>query len=427
MFKYALNLLLRHKLRTFLTSLGITISVVLLSYIIFGMRDLQNLFINEFSSRFTPNEVIVSRSGLTPGAIIGTGQAEGDEASEEPKLLSKAAAEDIESLDYVINSYESLLITSMQVSLEGENKVFGQSFIMARELRGDATYFTDFVGVEEEVSKGKVFVSRIVSDFFGFEGDEMVGKTIVVEPSTSTIFAARNKSQLDSKFTFEVVGIANTGGDRIDVAMTLEDGLDMVAKNGGFSNTSEYIENFGYDQIYVQVEEGKVEEFKTYIEDTYGFEALTAEDVLEILDLITVGITAVLVFFGIVSAVVASIGIINTMVMAIYEQTREIGINKAIGASNRQILLIFLIQSGLIGFFGSLVGLIIVLTGMFFADGLIVKELEAIGFTTDHFFTFDPIVTASIILVSILVGILAGLYPAFKAARLDPVKALRYE
>jgi putative ABC transport system permease protein len=164
------------------------------------------------------------------------------------------------------------------------------------------------------------------------------------------------------------------------------------------------------------------------MDEQYGFTTFSSADILSFLDTITQGLTVALVMFGLVSAVVASIGIVNTMIMSIYEQTREIGLLKAIGASNWQILVIFLIQSGFIGLFGGLLGISAVIFNMAAFNGTIVDQLKNVGFANvTTFFTVDWTVAIGIVVISIAVGVVAGIYPAIRAARLDPVKALRYE
>jgi ABC-type antimicrobial peptide transport system permease subunit len=159
-----------------------------------------------------------------------------------------------------------------------------------------------------------------------------------------------------------------------------------------------------------------------------GLNVISSKTIIDFISTLTSGLTIALIIFGSISALVASIGIINTMIMSIYEQTREIGIIKAIGASNTQVLVIFLIQSGLIGLIGGVIGLSITFLLMQVSDPFIVDVLKEQGFTAiEKFFYFQPLNAFYITLGSILVGVLAGIYPAMKAARLDPVKALRYE
>ncbi|MEA2574020.1 MAG: putative transport system permease protein [Chloroflexia bacterium] len=131
---------------------------------------------------------------------------------------------------------------------------------------------------------------------------------------------------------------------------------------------------------------------------------------------------------GLLALAVASIGIANTMIMSIYERTREIGTLKAIGSSNGDVLRIFMVEAGLIGLLGGIVG---VIGGWLL--GLALNQIildymkrEQIPITAPFFVVTWELVGGALAFAA-LVGIVAGLYPAFRAARLDPLAALRHE
>jgi putative ABC transport system permease protein len=201
----------------------------------------------------------------------------------------------------------------------------------------------------------------------------------------------------------------------------------MLLELGGFESQEQYLENVGYDMIYAYVEPDNQAEFKEYVSSEYNYDTMTSDDILDILGSITDGLTIALIMFGLVSGAVAGVGIINTMIMSIYEQTKEIGVIKALGASDKQVMMIFLIQSGVMGMLGGVLGLGSIALIMFALDGVVVNELVKAGFAIDSFFNFDLNIALLITLASILVGIIAGLYPARRAAKLDPIQALRYE
>ena len=130
---------------------------------------------------------------------------------------------------------------------------------------------------------------------------------------------------------------------------------------------------------------------------------------------------------GSIALAVSSLGIVNTMVMSILERTREIGIMKAIGASDDDIRRIFLIEASVIGLFGGIAGIALGwLVGQIINFGANIY-LRSQGGTPGTLFSLPPWLIAASIGFSILVSLVAGSYPAGRAARLDPIRALRHD
>jgi putative ABC transport system permease protein len=134
-----------------------------------------------------------------------------------------------------------------------------------------------------------------------------------------------------------------------------------------------------------------------------------------------------LLIFGSLALAVASIGIVNTLVMAILERRREIGIMKAIGASDGDVKKLFFAEAGAMGLLGGVVGVMLGWT-----IGRIINlgtnfYLKSQALPPDNFWSVPWWLVAVAILFSFIVSLISGLYPAGRAARLDPVQALRYE
>jgi putative ABC transport system permease protein len=155
----------------------------------------------------------------------------------------------------------------------------------------------------------------------------------------------------------------------------------------------------------------------TYSTDKDDFSVLTQEDIASVLGSLTAVLTAFLGLIAAVSLIVGGIGIMNIMLVSVTERTREIGIRKAVGAKRRDILRQFLVEAIVLSLVGGCVGIAIGVTGTLVASGA-VEDLRT------------HISPSTILLAtgfSIIVGLFFGIYPAMRAAGLNPIDALRYE
>ena len=138
----------------------------------------------------------------------------------------------------------------------------------------------------------------------------------------------------------------------------------------------------------------------------------------------SVMIQAVLGGIGAVSLLVASIGIANTMMMSVYERTKEIGILKVLGCGMDTIGNMFLAESGLIGLIGGMAGIIFSYTGSWVINHVLKLGERMAGMTED--LSLIPLwLSLSSVAFSVAVGMLAGLFPALRAMRLSPLAAIR--
>ena len=158
-----------------------------------------------------------------------------------------------------------------------------------------------------------------------------------------------------------------------------------------------------------------------------GFSSFSIVDQLKELRTVFLILNSALGLLGGISLLVASFGIANTMVMSIFERTREIGIMKAIGAEDREIKLIFFVEAGLIGLLGGVAGTLAAWAIDAVANRLAYRFfLQPRGVSYVDFFALPPYLWGGAIIFAVVIAILAALYPAARAARIDPVEALRH-
>ena len=203
------------------------------------------------------------------------------------------------------------------------------------------------------------------------------------------------------------------GLDRMREVYNLDDELSQIVV--------EIQPGFTQEEVQENIEED-LRRDKGLEEGEEDFSTSTPQDILDSLTSILGVVQGIVVGLASIALLVGGIGIMNTMYMAINERTQEIGVLKAIGASKRQIRTLFLLESGLIGLIGGLIG---VLIGIGISEIAVYSATEIGSVEIARGYTPGLIVGA--LTFSTLLGVLSGYLPARKASNMDPADALRYE
>ncbi len=217
------------------------------------------------------------------------------------------------------------------------------------------------------------------------------------------------------------------GGARVYLPLKLAESLHVVQPSDLRNAASDTASTPTYSTVSVRVAHAaRVPQVEAAIKKL-GFNTFSITDATKSVRQFFVVLDMFLGIFGSLALAVASIGIVNTLVMAILERRREIGIMKAIGASDTDVKGLFFAEAGAMGLVGGLLGV---------ALGWTIGQLINLGtnvYMRRHDFPPERVwlvpwwLVGGAIVFSIVVSLLSGLYPASRAARLDPVQALRYE
>lgn len=168
-----------------------------------------------------------------------------------------------------------------------------------------------------------------------------------------------------------------------------------------------------------------LEDAKTRLVDA-GFQGQTLEDQIGSVKGVISGVQLALNIFGAIALLAASFGIINTLLMAVFERTREIGLLKSLGMSRQTIFSIFALEAVSIGFWGGLFGVLASI-----GAGMVVNKYASATFLKDfpgfNLLAFPPFAIIQVLGLVMLISFIAGVLPSLKASRLNPIEALRFE
>lgn len=183
----------------------------------------------------------------------------------------------------------------------------------------------------------------------------------------------------------------------------------------------------GYDSLILDVDDTANVAAVAAAIRKLGLGAATAQEVIDQEVRAFNAIAFVLGALGLVALLIAALGVVNTMVMAVLERTREIGVMRAVGARRSTIRRLFTMEAAALGFLGGAIGVAIGYAAVLVANPIINQKLKVNHVRGSDILSVPLWLAAGVIVGTTLIGVVSGLLPARRAARLDPVEALRYE
>ena len=411
-FKTATRSLTHGKMRSILTMLGIVIGIASVIILMSIGQSAQDLILGQVES-IGSNLIIITPGAPANGKFSAPAASQGI-------IITSLRQRDVDAL-----SREPAVNLAVPEVRGQAHVVYGNNDVTVSFTGSTADFFS--VSNLAKVGQGQIFSKSDVDS-----GNHVV----VIGPDLAKTLFGPNVNPVDKiirlkDVSFRIVGVLSKGGTGafgvdignlvvmpITVAQTQLLGID-------YFNVIIVEANPQYDVSFAKMRIGFILEQNHGIVNSNkdDFTINTQEDILSLLGNITSILTLFLAAIASISLVVGGIGIMNIMLVSVTERTREIGLRKAVGATNRDILEQFLIESVLLTLLGGAMG-IIVGAGIV---GLVYFSISIFDPTLGWVFSFPISAVVLGLLVSGISGIAFGIYPASKAGKKNPIDALRYE
>lgn len=455
----ALRNLRESVLRNSLTTVGISVGVASLVAMLSLGTGLQQLFSRKLmKSGLFDTVVVTSRRDLRG---MGREEVRNGPTPGESRILDEPAREKIEHLPNVLEANPDIrfvakllfddkpyltMISAMPASMRSNDAFEGMqgSFFSsetAPEVMLQKSFAEELLGKTPPLGGAEPSVTELAPPLLGKElilsYPQKVTSSSQAAPASTTAgdFDSASYSVVSREQRLKIVGIVDLDPEsmrgptrgKVFLPLKLAESLHVMQSTDLREISQAISDQPIYSSLSVRVKNPAQMQIVEDAIKKMGFTTFSILDASQSLRRVFGVLYAFLAIFGSLALTVASIGIVNTLVMAILERRREIGIMKAIGASDSDVKKLFFAEAGAMGVLGGVVGVV-----LGWAIGQIINfgtniYLKSQSIPPEHFWAVPWWLVVFAIGFAILVSLLSGLYPAARAARLDPVQALRYE
>ena len=420
--------LFRNKTRTILTIIAVFIgsfTIILSNAINTGVNDFIDKQVESIGGdgyiEVSPKAVYDQLSSLTSGSVQEYNE---DSKSIETSTLDEETLNKLRAIDGVDSLIPYNNISVDYITSDKTDKKYKANV----GLLADDSVYVDMQAGRQPNSKAEqneIILTEEYAKKLGYDDvNSIVDREIILGiPNTLDCMTTNNRTECQRKVTTKVVGIAAAGvmnlGSGIRANPALYSNIVDVQYAGLPSSQKTAYSATGH------IDQSKLDSIRTAF-DKEGFTIMTIDDEVGVIRNFLDAILVVFNIFGGIALLAAAIGIINTLYMSVQERTREIGLMKAMGMSSSRIFLAFSFEAILLGFWGSVVGIIISMLIGFAADSFAHSSFLA-DLPTFHLVVFNPVNMLQIILIIMLIAFIAGTAPAYRASKKNPIDSLRYE
>lgn len=386
------------RVRSVLTMLGVTIGVASITTILALGAGATHIIDNQIKK--LDNNIIIVRPGKVPNSANELAQAQPNHNY----MASTLTESDIDYIKNIEHIKEAAPLMILSGTIKGDSTAPNSSQIVATTpnlATISRLKVKDGQFLDEKVAKNTAVIGVQLSiNTFGTEAP--IGRTILIKGKTFTVIGILDR--INDPINYNSIDFDNTAIINYASGKEINSNTAQIQQINIVVDLTTNIDKVSDNLIkVVKTNHGGEDDFSVLIRDQIS------KPTNQMLELITGFSTSV----AAISLIVGGVGIMNIMLVTVAERTREIGIRKALGASNSNILYQFLIESLAISFCGGVLG---------FAAGCFT------AFIISTFLSFDPIITwqnaVIALIVSLLTGIVFGIYPAIRAARKDPIESL---
>jgi putative ABC transport system permease protein len=402
--KMGLNMLVHSKLRSWLTIIGIVIGIGS----VVGIVSLGDAMQANVES--TLADMDLTKITITPGYTKASSNMPGPPGMGGSSTDSELTDDDLDALQ----GMDGILYMAGEISGDEEAKYAGETATLS--ITGVDPQVWQYMTTLETQS-GRLL--EPADKYVAVIGSDIATEIYDQEIGINQVISINNKS-------VRVVGILEEKGEGDDskIYMPIDGAVELIedAEEDVYDTISVKAESEEQvDTLMEDIEEKLMISRHIIQEDDQDFSVTASKSMAESVTEMTSTMTLFLGAIAAVSLLVGSVGIANTMFTAVLEKTKEIGTMKAIGAKNKDILMIFLFNSGMMGLVGGILG---VMLGWFVSSGLqtmMGSEMTGSGGGVSISLMVEGL------LLAILIGVISGVVPAYRASKLKPVDALRYE